>query len=34
MFVITVTVYRAWVATLSARLANRPGAPGSGHPKG
>jgi hypothetical protein len=34
MFVITVTVYRAWVATLSARLANRPGAPGSGHSNG
>jgi hypothetical protein len=34
MFLITVAVYRAWVATLSARLARRPGAPGSGHPKG
>ncbi len=36
MLVITIAVYRAWVATLSARLANRPGAgaPGSGHSKG
>jgi hypothetical protein len=34
MFAITVMVYRAWVATLSARLAKRPGAPGSGHSKG
>jgi len=34
MFLITVAVYRAWVATLSARLARRAGAPGSGHPKG
>ena len=34
MFLITVAVYRAWVATLSARLARRPGVPGSGHSKG
>jgi hypothetical protein len=34
MLVVTVAVYRAWVATLTARLASRPGAPGNGHPKG
>lgn len=33
MLTITVMVYRAWVATLSASLANRPGAPGGGHSK-
>ena len=34
MLVITITVYRAWVATLTVRLANRSGAPGGGHSKG
>ena len=31
---ITIAVYRAWVATLSARLANRPGATGSSNSEG
>lgn len=34
MLVITFAVYRAWVASLSARLASRPGASGNGHSKG
>lgn len=34
MLLVTIAVYRAWVATLAARLGSRPGAPGSGHSKG
>jgi hypothetical protein len=34
MVLVTVAVYRAWVAALSARLAGRTGAPGGVHPKG
>lgn len=34
MLAITVMIYRAWVATLSARLARRPGAPGGDNSKG
>jgi hypothetical protein len=34
MVLVTVAVYRSWVAALSARLASRTGAPGGVHPKG
>ncbi len=34
MLVVTAAVYRAWAATLTARLAGHTGAPGSVHPKG
>ena len=34
MLLVTVAVFRAWAASLTARLAARPGAPGSVHPKG
>jgi len=34
MVLVTAAVYRAWVATLTARLAGRTGAPGGVHPKG
>jgi hypothetical protein len=34
MALVTAAVFRAWAATLTARLGARPGAPGSVHPKG
>jgi hypothetical protein len=34
MLLVTVFVYRAWAASLTARLAARPGAAGGAHPKG
>lgn len=34
MALVTGATYRAWAASLSARLNGRPGAPGSAHPKG
>jgi hypothetical protein len=34
MALVTAAVYRAWAASLTARLNSRPGAPGGVHPKG